>query len=72
MRERLHTYKAGHSSSDSPEYQRRMNRMYMATIHGTLANATLPKCPDKACAKPMVVVDLPSPNGVGVIPATRT
>uniref|UniRef100_A0A915K760 Uncharacterized protein n=1 Tax=Romanomermis culicivorax TaxID=13658 RepID=A0A915K760_ROMCU len=36
------------------------------------AKAFLPAWAPNAWAKPMVVVDLPSPSGVGVMPATRT
>mmetsp|Transcript_24226 Transcript_24226/g.57737 ORF Transcript_24226/g.57737 Transcript_24226/m.57737 type:complete len:222 (+) Transcript_24226:1132-1797(+) len=36
------------------------------------AMAFLLRCAPSACVKPTVVVDLPSPRGVGLIPATHT
>ena len=38
----------------------------------THANVFFFKCAPSACASPIVVVDFPSPSGVGVIPPTTT
>jgi hypothetical protein len=38
-------------------------------MHATVG---LSRCAPIACARPIVVVDLPSPSGVGLMPATTT